>query len=52
MEEISRARSAQVSLRKPGLLPFEKLPNLPKPKIPIIDLGIESSRTTDIKAIA
>ena len=37
------------SLVKAGQLPFEQLPNLPKPLIPVIDLGIGSR--TDIKAI-
>ena len=43
-------RGAGPSLRKAAsVLPFEKLPNLPSPIIPVIDLGIGSR--TDIKAI-
>ena len=35
--------------RKASLLPFGKLPNLPKPIIPVIDLGIGG--LADIRAI-
>ena len=35
--------------RKASLLPFEELPNLPRPKIPLIDLGVCGS--FDVEAI-
>lgn len=51
---LPKARGAPAqetrSLRKAAsLLPFERLPNLPSPVIPVIDLGIGSR--ADIRAI-